>query len=189
MSLILKDLPPSTHLFPYRGSAAFLETCYREFHRFSRDQTVPDFVVFTDVDEKQFDEDFRNSSDKDILHSISTYDPTQHVLIAKMTSAAHAAALERFGAQLLFAIRPQNLYQTLGMYGGQLFDGQGQSKKADKAWGPCDRTRHQGQRRPTVVAEVAVSETRTKLWSSTSAAVLHTRNGRTASTRTGSFLD
>lgn len=29
-------------------------------------------------------EDFRNSSDKDILYSISTYDPTQRILIAKM---------------------------------------------------------------------------------------------------------
>lgn len=161
--LDLERLPPSNHLFPYRGSAAFLETYYREFDRFSHDQTVPDFVVFTDVDEKQFDEDFRKSSDKVILHSISTYDPTQRVLIARMTSAAHAETQEEFGSQLLLAIRPQNLHQTLGKYAGQLFRGQGRDKKADKAWGPIDRALLQDQRWPTVVMEVAVSETRMRL--------------------------
>lgn len=161
--LDLRRLPPSTHVFPYRGSAAFLETYYRERDRFCRDQSVPDFVVLAEVDEKKFDEDFRSSSDKVILHSISTYDPTQRVLFAKMTTAEHAQALEEFGDQLLAAIQPQNLCEMVGKYAGHLFDGQGRCKVAGKAWGPRDRTPHQNERWPTIVMEVAVSETRMKL--------------------------
>lgn len=161
--LDLGKLPPSTHVFPYRGSAAFLETYYRERDRFCRDQSVPDFVVLAEVDEKQFDEDFRSSSDKVILHSISTYDPTQRILFAKMTTSAHAQALGEFNSQLLDAIQPQYLRQTLGKYPGQLFHGQGRSKAANNAWGPYKRPPHRNQRWPTIVMEVAVSETRMKL--------------------------
>lgn len=161
--LDLGRLPPPTHLYPYLGRHHFLDIYYRELDRFGRDQNAPDFVVFTGVDEKQFDEDFRNSSDKVVLHSISTYDPAKRVLFIKMTTHAHAQAIEGLGEELLDALRPRNLRLMLTSFAGQLLYGQGQNKKADKGWGPLDRPLHQGQRWPSLVVEVAVSETRTKL--------------------------
>lgn len=159
----MENLLRSSHLFPYRGSAAFLETYYRALDQFPREPNAPDFLVFTDVDAKQFDEDFQNSSNKLIRSSISLYDPAKRALLAKMPTAAHAQAGGLFEMYLSRAIQPQSLCQTLTAYKNQLFHGQCQGKEADNAWGPLDRTPHQDQRWPTVAWEVAVSETRVKL--------------------------
>lgn len=81
-------------------------------------------------------------------------------------SYEHAAAQGAFGDALIQALMPMGLGQALQPYAGAIIKGdEKDNKKGDNAWGPLRPPRGRDLNWPTVVLEVAVSESQPKLQS------------------------
>ncbi|KAJ9192424.1 hypothetical protein DTO164E3_8356 [Paecilomyces variotii] len=125
-----------------------------------------EWVLFTDVDEETFTRDFLNSPDKIIRKSWNSYDKTNQLLLTKMPiSSEHGAAASGFEARMTLALAHMGLESKVtgsGSAGHRGYDG---GKQPDCQWRPTRPPPGRSKEWPTVVVEVAVSESASKAMS------------------------
>ncbi|KAJ9482461.1 hypothetical protein VN97_g10971 [Penicillium thymicola] len=133
----------------------------RERLRLSVD--VSEYLLFF-IDERTFQNDFVNP-DTD-LHDIRgircTFNPQTNALIAKMVTQEHEQVTDALNDEIKIALDPMGLRRATFSYRSVNIDVGGRSKQPDWAIGP-GQPPPGTQKRPTVVAEVAISQTRRTL--------------------------
>lgn len=152
----------------------FIDDCNRQNILGERDNTknTPDedyspekenhseHLVFL-IEPTTFEHDFINSDPP--VRTITFFNPKTKILIVKLPGPGHEQAIREFEGMLKLALVPMGLaskYKAWGSTGMVAIDGT--RKQADGAWGPQKPPRH-APRRPTVVMEVANSESYAKL--------------------------
>lgn len=164
---LLQDLSPPIETFPYKGRQQFTEIFNSKFESFenqSNDNACA-FILFS-ISEQDFTRDFLYSSSRDLFSkSWSTYSASEELLLIKMMGPEHAAALGAFQDAFCAAVEPTGLRRTLKGFPGKTMQGTNRRKQGDGGWAPKRPPRGRSKKWPTVVLEVAVSETHSKLLS------------------------
>ncbi|KAJ5542367.1 hypothetical protein N7535_004787 [Penicillium sp. DV-2018c] len=168
----LGDLEPSIKRFPYRGKQQFNNTMNQESDRRAQSsdplEKWSEWVLFTDVDEGTFTRDFLNSTSdthqiNDWAANCPSYDSSLHLLLANMALPPHGVASDDFGLILNNHLISMGLKKAVRNLRDSKVDGKGGRKVPDHSWGPQRPPRGHPKDTPTVVLEVALSETRSKL--------------------------
>ena len=121
---------------------------------------ITEYIIFS-IDAPTFEHDFLNPNTRPI-HSIrSTFNPTTNTLIIKMVTHGHHQVAKAFDKAIDHALSPMGLDTAILTYGEVTIDVNGVLKEVDWGWGPR-RPPPGCPKRPTVVLEVAFSETRAK---------------------------
>jgi hypothetical protein len=124
--------------------------------------TQSDHIIFI-VHPVTFAQDFFYSSADLPFHDRISFNPKNHLLVVKMPVPAHEQAAAEFGHTLISALQERGLQKAVFSWGSTtLTDENGTRKEADGGWGPR-RPPHGAPKRPSVVLEVASSETPAKL--------------------------
>lgn len=175
----MEVLPPSVRRYLYQGEEHFCQILRREHDRLQNSvrnlRNTPDdaveiteYIVFF-IDAPTFERDFCDPNTAiTTLSCRSSYSPTTNVLTIKMLTPEHDRACYAFGKAVDMALVPMGLDRTILPYAGVGINVNGRVKQADYGLGP--RRPPPGRRppsgspkKPTVVMEVAVSETQAKL--------------------------
>lgn len=162
---ILQRLLPTVHIYQYQGRQKFLDTYDQECHRLRSNRDASEFVIFTDVDAVVFLGTFYYSSDSSTKHCVSEYDCAARILVVKMTLPEHGQLHGGFQQEFLDSIQPRSLRRSLQSFDEVDLHGQGRTKRPNMGWGPIERPCYAGQRWPSLVVEVTVSESLQKLQS------------------------
>lgn len=123
--------------------------------------TQSDHIIFI-VEPSDFTHDFDLAADRSVHYRLS-YSPRTRILVIKMPHHVHNQAAEEFNYMLRLALQPMNLDRAISAWGNTtLTDGDGTTKEPDEGWSPR-RPPRGAPKRPTVILEVASSETSAKL--------------------------
>lgn len=176
-----EGLPLSVRRYLYQGKEHFSQVLRLELERLrlsmhaARDtagtpcikntpeQTTDntEYIVFS-IDTSRFEKDFLDINNRPI-HSVRfTFDPATHTLIIKMITYEHHQIIKAFDKAIDRSLIPMGLDRAILTYGAVTIDVNGISKEADWGWGPR-RPPPGSPKRPSVVLEVAISETQAKL--------------------------
>lgn len=164
----LGDLAPPIKKYTYRGRKQFLDTWEMEL---GRQQTDPDgdvseWVLFTNVDERTFVQDFLDPSTPWNEIFWTSYDASLALLLVNMPiSQTHEVAATNFHDLLLEAVEPMGLKHALRKLGGATCKGSSGQKNPDFSWGPSRLPRGRSKDWPAVILEGAFSEGPSKLMS------------------------
>ncbi|OQE80939.1 hypothetical protein PENNAL_c0043G04560 [Penicillium nalgiovense] len=113
------------------------------------------------IEPTTFEHDFINS-DPPIRTNIF-FNPKTKILIVKILGPAHEQAKTAFNDMLMLALEPMGLHKSIQSWGNTVMLAiDGTRKQADGGWGPR-RPPKNAPRRPTIILEVANSETYAKL--------------------------
>ncbi|KXG49027.1 uncharacterized protein PGRI_028970 [Penicillium griseofulvum] len=165
----LGNLEPSIKRFPYQGKRHFNKIMNQEFKRrlesTDRIEKWSEWVLFTDIDENTFTHNFPEDSEhkiNDWTTSPASYDSSLCLLLARIALLPHEVASGRFRWLLISALMPMGLGRCIRHFGSAAVYGTGGVKQPDSSWAPR-RTGGNLSKIPTVVLEVALSETESKL--------------------------
>jgi hypothetical protein len=165
----LGDLEPSITTYHYCGKQQAISIVKKEVKALteavdSSEVSSSEWVLFTGIDKRTFSHDF-NTTDEDRSLNWNSFDSSLNLLLARMALAPHEEAVRSFDQLLLEALRPMGLDDALYLLGSATNKTPAGAKQADSQWSPRrappGRSRHQ----PSVVLEVALSETLSKLTS------------------------
>ncbi|CAG8903482.1 unnamed protein product [Penicillium egyptiacum] len=159
---ILEGLPPSTHRYQYECEQQFLDVMFREHDLWSRGETN-EFVVFINLDERTFHRGFLESSEKLINNSWQSYSSLSQCLHARMKTGTHEELHFAFYDLLREKLVPMGLGHSLHRQGGRTTSGGPKGKQADNGLYPRRLPPGRTDKWPSVVIEVAFSESKTKL--------------------------
>lgn len=168
----LGDLEPSIKRFPYQGKRQFNNIMTQEFERRAQSsdpiEKWSEWVLFTDLDEETFSRDFLNSTNEthqidDWTANCPSYDSSLRLLLTKMPFSPHEVAPALFETLLSGALRPMGLHRAIRLLRTTTVTGPSGRKEPDGSWAPHRRPRGHPKNMPTVVLEVALSETQSKL--------------------------
>ncbi|KAJ5827776.1 hypothetical protein N7447_004539 [Penicillium robsamsonii] len=124
--------------------------------------TQNDHIIFI-IDPMTFAHDFLDSSADLPFHDRISFNPKDHLLIVKMPVPAHEQAATVFHDTLILALQERGLQKAIFSWRSTTLTAEdGTRKEADGGWGPR-RPPHGAPKRPSVVLEVASSETPAKL--------------------------
>ena len=156
--------------YPYRGRQQFLVDFEAERHRYRTNTSghVSEWLLLTGVDNHIFRSEFIDPVDQNTpWTSWDSYDAHLQLLLVKMTkSPAHETASIIFHNIFLDAVEPNGLKRSLkDILGATHFASLG-AKEPDQAWRPHRLPFNRSRDWPSVVLEVAYSETESKLGSS-----------------------
>lgn len=164
----LQDLPPPVRRYIYEGKEQFHEiieqNAVRHYEYKPEDGVdFTQYIIFL-IDPASFERECLNQESSLIAHQSYSYDYTTHILIVKMKiTPEHEEALVQFSEVIKESLRAMGFKTRVAgseIWGGQGVDvSQNQTKKPDWGWSPRDSKFES----PTIVLEVAVSETETKL--------------------------
>ena len=158
----LGELSPNIKRYQYEQKKKLQEAMNIEYHRLlQRDENASEWLLF-EIDEETFSRDFLNLEDKTPWSSFSK---RESLLLVKMMTKEHGAAIGAFHDALILALAPMGLGKALQPYSSATVEGDERSKQGDNAWGPIRAPRGHNRDWPTVVLEVAVSENQPKLQS------------------------
>jgi hypothetical protein len=159
---ILEGLPPTTHTYPYTGPEEFLDTLTEEYGLWQSNTSNSEYVVFTNVNEKTFNQDFVNSDDN-LLASWDSYCASSQVLVAKMHSKTHEDAV--FNLTILTAdkLGPMGLKHALQRTGRHGIREGDRAKEPDNGFYPRRLPQGRTNKWPSIALEVAYSESESKL--------------------------
>ena len=158
----LGELSPSIKRYRYEGKKQLQEVSDIEYnHLLQREKNSSEWLLF-EIDEETFSRDFLNLEDKT---SWSSFSKPENLLLIKMMTKEHGAAIGAFHTMLILALTPMGLETALQPYSSATVEGDERSKQGDNAWGPIRAPRGHDRDWPTVVLEVAVSENQPKLQS------------------------
>ncbi|KAJ6125221.1 hypothetical protein N7471_012538 [Penicillium samsonianum] len=155
-----EGLPPSVRRYLYQGKEHFSQIIKLERERYCLSTHLTEFIIFS-INAPTFQRDFLNSTTP-IRGILFTFDPTTSTLIVKMLSHGHHQVAKAFDQAIEEVLRPMGLHRAIFTYGEVNIDVAGMTKQPDWGWGPRRPPRGH-PKRPTVVLEVAISETRKKL--------------------------
>ncbi|KAJ5952816.1 uncharacterized protein N7479_011229 [Penicillium vulpinum] len=179
----LEGLPPSVRRYSYEGKDQFSRILALERERLldsmrnSREMTnidtasgsaktepnieTTEHIIFS-IDPTTFQQDFVGP-DIIPIHSIRTsFNPKTELLIVKMVTGEHTEIAFAVHKAIDKALGRMGLDEAIHNYHCVDIDVNGQMKQVDMGWGPR-RPPHGCPKRPTVILEVAVSETQRKL--------------------------
>lgn len=168
----LGNLEPSIKRFPYQGKRQFNNIMKQEFQRRAQSsdpiEKWSEWVLFTDLDEETFTRDFLNSANEthqidDWTANCPSYDSSLRLLLTKMPLSPHEVALQVFETLLFSALKPMELHRAVRLLRSTTVDGTSGRKEPDGSWAPHRLPRGHPKNMPTVVLEVALSETQSKL--------------------------
>lgn len=158
----LEELPAETPRHDYQNFQRFLEIINSQF---SQDPTSPEFisdlVVFYNIHPRNL-QDLATEL-KYTPAKLSSYDPTHHVITLKMASRMHSGAALKFSSFVDAWTRSMGLRRVLYPAGSALVPGESKRKAPDASWvpkWPGSKTRRHW---PSMVVEVAFTESRTNL--------------------------
>lgn len=170
---LLEGLPLSVRKYLYQGEENFHQIKALESNRLHNSmhdlQTTPgdvpditEYIVFS-IDALTFERDFLDPYTRPPTKTFS-FNPTANILLIKMVTAEHTKACEAFRSEIQTALVRMRLDRAVDIYAHTdvVVDENGKKKQPDNGWGP-KRPPRGYPRRPTVVLEVAVSETEAKL--------------------------
>ncbi|RMJ24623.1 hypothetical protein PHISP_04504 [Aspergillus sp. HF37] len=165
----LADLQPPIKRYPFEGRQQFIDTWKAEWRRQQNaptDSDVSEWILFTNVDKRTFTQDFLDPSEPWTEICWSSFDASQALLLVKMPNAPpHEVAAALFNNLFFEAVEPTGLKYALRYLKSATFHGSSGSKEADFSWAPKRTPPGHSQDWPTVVLEVAYSETKSKLMS------------------------
>lgn len=163
----LEDMPLSIKRYRYRGKEHLLYITDLEFNCFQRSKNAPrstnapsEYILFQ-IDGDTFARDFLDPTVNDIP-SISAFDTDENLVLIKMHSQEHAHAADTFASKVMNKIRDMGLETQIQRFPGTTITAGNRGKQADQGWGPIHPPPGY-DRKPTVVLEVAVSESQAKL--------------------------
>lgn len=155
-----------TSEYQYCGKKGFCEILDREYHAFERDKSgnKSQYIIFFDIDEQTFLEDFAESSRNQVYHPYFEYIPNLHLLLIKIVTEAHEQAHESLNRMITrkFAFM-NNLDLKLHMTGQAEKESNGRKKKADKSYRPETLPGGRSNYWHSVLVEAAYSEKGSKL--------------------------
>lgn len=130
------------------------------------DDQDSEWVLFTNVDEKTFTRDFFNFPDKTLARTWNAFDKFQNLLLVTMTeSTPHAIASQTFDEVLTDILTEMGLKRMLVHFGRSPRKGEEGAKAPDASYMPKRPPRGWPKDWPSMVLEVAYSESRKKLMS------------------------
>lgn len=156
--------------YPYRGRQQFLVDFEAERHRHRTNTSghVSEWFLLTGVDNHIFRSEFIDPVDQNTpWTSWDSYDAHLQLLLVRMTkSPAHETASVTFHDIFLEAVEPTGLKRSLREIGSATHFASLSAKEPDQAWRPHRLPLNRSRDWPSVVVEVAYSETESKLGSS-----------------------
>ncbi|KAJ5287109.1 hypothetical protein N7478_002795 [Penicillium angulare] len=164
----LKELLPFIETYGYDGRSQFWDIIdSKTNHSDSQTSDASQFLFF--YSRKQSIEALINS-DIDINKLVSSFSIDEDLVLIKIPSTTHGAAHYELNTILLDALRPMGLHKTIQGYPNTRIrsESAARGKQPDCGWGPRRPPRMPGRsttKSPTVVLEVAYSESRRKLQS------------------------
>ena len=158
----LEDISPSIKRYQYNGKQQLNELLDAECDRYRQDEDASEWLLF-EVDKDTFSQDFCKVEDTE--RSWSSFRATENLLLASIMPYEHSAAMGAFGNELIKALIPMGLGFALQTYSGATIKGDENSKQGDNGWGPNRPPPGHDRKWPTIVLEVAVSESVSKLQS------------------------
>jgi hypothetical protein len=166
----LADIASPIKRYPFEGRQQFLDTWKAEWHRQQNAPTgtsdASEWILFTNVDKRTFTQDFLDPPEPWTETSWSSFDASQDLLLVKMPNAPpHEVAAATFNNLFLDAIEPTGLKYALRNLKSAAFHGSSGSKEAGFSWAPKRTPPGHSRDWPTVILEVAYSETKSKLMS------------------------
>ena len=164
----LANLGAPIREYPYEGREQFNKILETELQRCQNTlaEDVSEWVLFTGVDEPTFAQDFLDPATPWTDAGWSSFDASQSLLLASMPNSwPHEAAAAAFGNLFLDAVEPTGLKYALLDLRSAPFKRENKAKQPDNAWTPRRPPPGQSQDWPTLVVEIAFSETPSKLGS------------------------
>lgn len=165
----LGDLVSCIQCYPYRGRQQFLVDFEMEqrCHRAGNQGHVSEWFLLSEVDNHTFVKDFLDPVDQRTpWTSWSSYDPHLGLLLIRTTkSLAHETASQSFYMILLESIESKELQRSIRNIGSATHFSSLGAKEPDLAWSPYQLPRGRSRDWPSVVLEIAYSETELKLGS------------------------
>ncbi|KAJ5159091.1 uncharacterized protein N7500_008742 [Penicillium coprophilum] len=124
------------------------------------EEDLSEYLIFL-IEPTAFEHDFIKSDPP--VRTNTFFNPKTKILIVKMLGPAHEQATFAFDNMLKMALQPMGMHNAIQSWGGtEMLARDGTRKRADGGWGPR-RPPRTAPRRPTVILEVANSETYAKL--------------------------
>ncbi|CAG8928796.1 unnamed protein product [Penicillium salamii] len=124
-------------------------------------EDVSEYIIFS-IDTATHDRDFLDPNIESKRGIRTTFDQNINSLAVKMVFHEHEQMSRALDIAISEALTPMGLKKSIYFYGGTTLTVANGSKEPDGAWGP-KRPPMRSPRRPTVVAEVVITETHAKL--------------------------
>jgi hypothetical protein len=176
-----EGLPPSVRRYSYEGKDQFsrilalererLLNSMRNSRELTNIDTAPvktepniettEYIIFS-IDPITFQQDFLGPDIIPIRSIRTSFNPKTELLIVKMITGEHTQFAFAVSKAIDKALERMGLDEAIHSYQGVDIDINGQWKQADMGWGPR-RPPRGCPKRPTVILEVAVSETQRKI--------------------------
>ncbi|KAJ5125749.1 uncharacterized protein N7443_008793 [Penicillium atrosanguineum] len=183
----IEELPPSVKVYLYKGMDDYCrvisierDRLYSSFRAAQNararatdgscegrqddltEGTQSDHIIFI-IEPLTFAHDFLDSRTDPPFHDKLSFNPRTNILVVKMPDPVHEQAALSFHSALILALQPMGLHKAISSWGSsKIIAPDGTTKEADGGWSPR-RAPRGSPKRPTVVLEVASSETSAKL--------------------------
>lgn len=153
-------LSKTTPTYEYQNAANYSAVLARQLNLLHLHQDTSDYVIFTNINQEQLSRDFQETTD----WPFESYFPRLQVLLTKMETEIHANAARKFETALVIKLSAMNrLDRQLKQMGAALVDTAERNKKADNSYQPYHCPKYRDKKWPTLVVEVAYSESWRKL--------------------------
>lgn len=159
---LLANISPNIKRYSYTNLSQFEEIMDVESTRIQNEKDASEWTLL-EVDKQTFARDFLHNPNSD--NSWSAFDSTENLLLVMSMTDEHSQAMEVFGQMLTEALVPMGLNRALHSYVRKRVSGETRNKIADKGWSPSRLPLGRSKKWPSVVLEVAVSESQPKLQS------------------------
>ena len=170
----IEELPPSVNVYHYKDMDDFCRVISLERNRLYSSfraggscegrhddlTTLPqsDHIIFI-IQPLTFAHDFLDPEADCPFRAKISFNPKTNILVVKMRSPAHEQAAESFTMMLILALEQMNLQHAISSWRSTTLTAEdGSVKEADGGWGPR-RPPRGAPKRPSVVLEVASSDT------------------------------
>lgn len=153
-------LKKTTPTYEYQNAAHYSAVLGRQLNLLHLHQDTSDYVIFTNINQEQLSRDFHETSDL----PFESYFPRLQVLLTKMETDIHAVAARKFEFAFVKKLSAMNdLDKQLDPTGAALVETAERKKKADNSYKPHRAPKYRDKKWPTLVVEVAYSESWRKL--------------------------
>ncbi|CAP95572.1 Pc21g06750 [Penicillium rubens Wisconsin 54-1255] len=150
----LEGFPPSIHRYPYHGRDDFL--AIMDYERSLPYSNKHEIFLVTDINKERFECDFRYADETMFSRSWKEYLVHLNILLMKMPSAPHERAIQSLQRLITIATLRQGLVYDIRSEGSKYQKLQSRVKQPDNQIYPA---RFQSRGYPSIVFEVAKSET------------------------------
>ncbi|KAJ5209179.1 hypothetical protein N7449_003558 [Penicillium cf. viridicatum] len=156
-----EGLPPSVRRYVYQGKEHFSQILSVERERLRLSVDLSEYLLVF-IDDSTFQNDFVDPDTEPIRGIRCTFNPQTNTLVVKMVTPEHHQVVKAFDKVVDSALASMGLDWDTFSYGEVNIKVNGSSKQPD--WGLGSRHARPGiKRRPTVVAEIGISQTRPRL--------------------------